>query len=232
MKKESFHIGDTPAILLGEQSDKVFLFIHGQFGKKEEGVSFAKVVVPAGYQVLTIDLPGHGEHKGDINLLPWDVIPELKNVMTYIKQRWNHISIRANSIGAWFSMLSFADCALDQCLFVSPVVNMEELIVPSLHAHGFNEEKLAREKLIQAEDGQFFMWDYFCFVRDHFITKWTIPTHILYGERDEMVRLDTVKAFAKEQGCELTVMPEGEHWFHTFEQLRFLRTWEKKALAQ
>ena len=30
-------------------------------------------------------------------------------------------------------------------------------------------------------------------------------------------------------GAELTVMPEGEHWFHTPEQMRFLDAWLIKA---
>ena len=37
--------------------------------------------------------------------------------------------------------------------------------------------------------------------------------------------MDTVKAFAVGCGAGLTVMEHGEHWFHTEEQLRFLREW-------
>ena len=32
-------------------------------------------------------------------------------------------------------------------------------------------------------------------------------------------------AFAKTHGAELTVMEEGEHWFHTDEQMHFLDNW-------
>ena len=37
--------------------------------------------------------------------------------------------------------------------------------------------------------------------------------------------VETISAFAKRIGAELTVMPNGEHWFHTEEQMRFLDGW-------
>ncbi|MBR3641499.1 MAG: alpha/beta hydrolase, partial [Oscillibacter sp.] len=51
------------------------------------------------------------------------------------------------------------------------------------------------------------------------------PTEILYGERDALTSLETMRAFAGRIGARLTVMPNGEHWFHTPEQMRFLREW-------
>ena len=36
---------------------------------------------------------------------------------------------------------------------------------------------------------------------------------------------EDAKRLCREIGAELTVMPDGEHWFHTEEQLRFLDAW-------
>ena len=36
---------------------------------------------------------------------------------------------------------------------------------------------------------------------------------------------ETVSAFAKRYHADLTVMPGGEHWFHTGEQMQFLDHW-------
>ena len=47
----------------------------------------------------------------------------------------------------------------------------------------------------------------------------------LYGERDELTDMRTITEFAEKSGAALTVMPGGEHWFHTDEQLRFLDRW-------
>ena len=37
--------------------------------------------------------------------------------------------------------------------------------------------------------------------------------------------MKTVETFAKRCGASLTVMPGGEHWFHTAEQMEFLDSW-------
>ena len=60
----------APVILIGEKSDKVFLFVHGLHGRKEEALAFAEVAVPKGYQVLGIDLP--------VDRKPWEVLPLLR----------------------------------------------------------------------------------------------------------------------------------------------------------
>ena len=57
--------------------------------------------------------------------------------------------------------------------------------------------------------------------------SWKIPTRILYGEKDALTSMETIKAFAEKNNAELTVMPGGEHWFHTKEQMQFLDNWIK-----
>lgn len=50
----------VPAVLYGSPSPQVWLCLHGQ-GRPQGGAeSFAQVVCPKGWQVLAIDLPGHG----------------------------------------------------------------------------------------------------------------------------------------------------------------------------
>lgn len=61
-------------------------------------------------------------------------------------------------------------------------------------------------------------------MREHPIV-WRVPTRILYGARDDLTSMDTIAAFARRIGAALTVMPDGEHWFHTEAQMRFLDAW-------
>lgn len=78
MKVERFAIQGIPAILYGDSSESLFLYIHGKMGCKEEAARFAEIVCPKGYQVLSIDLPGHGERTGEMErFVPWEVVPEL-----------------------------------------------------------------------------------------------------------------------------------------------------------
>ena len=46
MKTEQLFIENTPAVLYGEPSDTLWLFVHGQFGCKEEAQPFAEIVSP------------------------------------------------------------------------------------------------------------------------------------------------------------------------------------------
>lgn len=110
MKQFEMKIGDIPAILYGSQSEKIFLFVHGQNGNKEEAWHFGEIVSEKGWQVLSIDLPEHGERKQETGkFFPWVVVPELQQVWAWMAIHWRQIALRADSIGAWFSMLAFGE---------------------------------------------------------------------------------------------------------------------------
>lgn len=129
MKTQKLEISGIPALLYGKESRKVYLYVHGKMGCKEEALPFAELACPAGYQVLAVDLPEHGERKNSPErLLPWVVVPELQFMDQYARVHWRQISLRATSIGAWFSMLALQEKALRRALFVSPIVDMEDLI--------------------------------------------------------------------------------------------------------
>lgn len=232
MNQNNFKIENIPAILLGEPSEKVFLYIHGKCGSKEEAIGFAEIVCPNGWQVLGIDLPQHGERKEEsIELLPWNVVPELTSVMQYLKSNWNHISLRANSIGAWFSMLSFSNEKIGNCLFVSPILDMELLIKNLMQWANVTEKQLEEQKEIDTGFGETLYWDYYNYVKEHSITCWNNPTHILYAGKDNLTSRDTVVKFSKRFSCNLSVMENGEHWFHTDEQIMFMNRWIKQVLG-
>lgn len=226
MKKKYFQIQGIPSVLCGEPSKNLYLFIHGQGGCKEEAEPFAKIAGCYGWQVLGIDLPEHGERKEEKNAFdPWHVVPELLTVIKYAKSHWDLIALRANSIGAWFSMLSFANENLERCLFVSPIIDMQQLIKNMMNRAGVLEDQLRLEQTIPTAFGQTLSWEYLSYVKKHPITKWSFPTEILYGDKDNLTEHNIVKSFTSHFRCRLTVMENGEHWFHTPEQLKFLDKW-------
>lgn len=227
MTAEKLKIHDIPAVLYGEDSDRVWLFIHGKCGYKEEAEAFAKIACSGGAQVLAIDLPEHGERKTETCFDPWHVVPELREVMAYLRQRWTHICLRANSIGAWFSMLAFADTPPERALFVSPVLDMEQLIRSMMRWASVEEAQLKREGEIPTSFGEMLSWDYLQYAKTHPIAKWAAPTAILYAGQDNLTDRGTVNAFVSRFGCKLTAMETGEHWFHTPEQLNILKSWEE-----
>lgn len=230
MAATKFCVHDIPAVLYGEDSDRVWLFVHGKHGYKEEAEAFAKSACPRGAQVLAIDLPEHGERKAAVGFDPWHVVPELREVMTVLRQRWVHVSLRANSIGAWFSMLAFPDVPLEKTLLVSPVLDMERLIQSMMRWASVDETRLEREGEIATDFGETLSWDYLQYAKVHPIMKWTAPTALLYAGQDNLTDRGTIDAFVRRFGCNLTVMENGEHWFHTPEQLAFLQAWEKQQV--
>ena len=229
--KETGMWGHTPYLCYGQTSDQVCLFLHGQSGHKEEGERFAQIANPKGWQVVAIDLPQHGQRQGGAEpFLPWVVVPELEQVWQELQRRWKRIALRANSIGAWLAMLALAGKPVDTCLFVSPVVDMENLIQTMMIWAGVTEERLEREREIPTDFGQTLSWDYLKYVRQHPVHALSAHTNILYGDQDNLVPQPVVECFARAEGAHLTVYPGGEHWFHTPEQMKVMGTWEERCL--
>ena len=226
MKMERFQIDMIPAVLYGEFSDQGYLFLHGQTGCKEEAAAFAQVVCPKGYQVLSIDLPAHGERqKPGEELAPWTAVPDIQAALDWAKQRWKSVSLRANSIGAYFAMLAFNTPS--RALLVSPVLDMEGLILDMMGWAGVTEDQLRQQGEIATSFGQTLSWKYLRWVREHPTYNWTCPIRILYGSGDNMTPRQIVEEYTRQHDAKLTVAEGGEHWFHTAEQVAALRKWEE-----
>lgn len=229
IQETSLQLDSVPAVIYGAPSDRVYLFLHGKLGCKEEGKDFAAIVCPKGWQVLAIDLPEHGERSDPSSLTPWEVIPELRTVMTWAKARWNIVALRANSVGAWFAMGAFSQEPLERALLVSPVLDMPELISAMMGWAGVSEGDLKAQGEIPTDFGETLSWQYLQYARAHPIHTWNVPTAILCPGQDPMTPRATTEAFAQRFGCSLTVMEDGEHWFHTPEQLAVLNEWTERS---
>ena len=141
---------------------------------------------------------------------------------------YDAVTLIANSIGAFFSMSALEERDVDRAYLISPVVDMEKLIGSMMQWANITEGELEEKREIETDFGERLYWDYLCYVREHPI-RWRVSTRILYGETDNMTSRETIAAFAARTGAALTVMPGGEHWFHTEEQMRFLDDWIKAA---
>lgn len=231
MKKRYCMIKHIPAIIFGTPSDKVYLFVHGKCGSKEDAQNFAEIACDKGFQVLSFDLPEHGERRDDAEqLVPREVVPELQRVLSYAKQHWQSVSLYAVSIGAYFSLLSFSNEHFANCLFLSPVLDMVALIEKMMGWAAVSPEQLQLEKEIPTDFGEVLSWAYYTYAKEHPINTWNSPTAMLYAGQDNLTDRRTVIDFADIFGCSLQIYEDGEHWFHTDEQLAVLRKWEKTYL--
>ncbi|WP_298043918.1 alpha/beta hydrolase [uncultured Campylobacter sp.] len=231
MQKSTIEIRGIPAAVWGSCSKKVYIYAHGQGGSKDDAELLASVVCEQGWQVISFDLPGHGQRRHEpASCDPRRAIFEFREILSYAKKRWEEIALFAVSIGAWFSLQSFRDEKFSDCLFVSPILDMKCVISNIMRRAGISQERLKQERMILTHVGQPLFWEYWSFVLNNPITKWETPSRILYAENDDMTPLYIAKNFTQQFDCTLSIMKNGEHWFHTPQQLDYLRKWIKSAV--
>lgn len=126
-------------------------------------------------------------------------------------------------------MQALSDKEIELALFISPVVDMEKLILDMMSRAGVSEAELHAKGEIPTEFGETLSYKYLSYVREHPVI-WNIPTRILYGEKDHLTSQVTISTFANRIGAPVTVLKDGEHWFHTPEEMAFLDCWVREAI--
>ena len=196
--------------------EKAVVYVHGRGGRAEDAERFEHIF--PGCLVTGFD------YSSDT---PWDAEREFPPFFESLSDRYGPVILIAESIGAYFSILSLKGCKIGKALLISPVTDMERLILSMLKAAGEDEEDLRRKKEIPTSFGETLSWEYLSYARRHPPGR-IAPTEILYGENDAMVPYGDVESYALRADAGITVMKGGEHWFHTDEQLRFEEEWIRK----
>ena len=196
---------------------KAILYVHGKNGCAKEANHYGDLLPD--YEVVGLDYK---------KVTPWEAKEEFIGAYNQLSQH-HKVSIIANSIGAYLAMSALAEVDIERAFFISPIVDMEKLIVDMMDWAGVSEEELAMKKEITTSFGETLSWEYLCYIRNHPI-NWKVPTDILYGENDNLTSLETIYAFASSHNATITIMKKGEHWFHTEKQMQFLDNWLKQFL--
>lgn len=225
-------IGNIPVVLYGSASDKLFLYVHGKHSRKEEAEYFAPIAERCGYQTLSFDLPEHGERaKESYPCSVQNGVRDLNEIYSFIKDKYSSISLYACSLGAYFSLVAFQEVKFDRCLFLSPILDMERLIRNMMKWSDISEDELKKIGEYQTSFGETLSWDYYEYVQNNPVKRWNGPTFILYGENDNLTEREVLDSFARNYNCDVTIMPNGEHYFHTQEQLDFLDDWLQRVIS-
>lgn len=194
----------------------VIVYVHGKGGNAEEANYYRKFFNDD-FDIIGFDYKSEN---------PWDAKSEFSDYFDSIIPEYNKTILIANSIGAYFSLISLADKKIEKAMLISPIVDMERLILDMMTRANISEEELSIKKEIETPFGETLSWEYLSYVRKNPI-HWNIPTGILYAEKDNMTSISTITDFSKKINANVTVMPGGEHWFHTKEQKDFLDNWIK-----
>ncbi len=191
----------------------LILYVHGKGGNIQEAEHYKQLFPDC--EVIGLDYQGN---------TPWDTEEEFQKEYDRLSAGYDSVILIANSIGAYFSMNALYDRKIEKAFFISPMVNMEKLICDMMLWANVSEEELQEKGEIQTEFGETLSWKYLQYVRQYPIC-WDVPTKILYASGDHLVSRETMTAFAEAHHADLCVMENGEHWFHTEEQMAFLDAW-------
>ena len=196
------------------------IYVHGKDGSSNEANHY-KQFFNDNYEVIGFDYKSK---------FPWQAKEEFQKYFDFVVIKYNDILLIGNSIGAYFSMISLSGKQIKKAMFISPIVDMENVILNMMKWENVSEEELEAKKIINTSFGESLLWEYLSYVRKNSII-WDIPTSILYGEKDDITSLKAMNNFANKINADLTILENGEHWFHTEEQISFLDSWFEKSIC-
>ena len=173
----------------------IVVYVHGKGGSPAEAEHYKSLFPDS--EVIGFDYRAH---------TPWEAKEDSPPSFASLRQRCASLTL------------------IDAAYLISPVADMEKLIRSMMAGADVTEQELAEKQEIPTPFGETLSWRYLCYVREHPVS-WRVPTRILYGARDNLTDMETISDFARKFRAELTVMLDGEHWFHTEEQLQFLNAW-------
>ena len=107
------------------------LYIHGKGGSAAESERYRPLF--PGCAVIGLDYQ---------TCSPWETGTEIFAAVTKLKEQYESITLIANSIGAYFSMHAGIDSMIRKAYFISPIVDMERLILDMMHSANVTEERL------------------------------------------------------------------------------------------
>ena len=204
---------------MNSKSKAVVLYVHGKGGSAAEAEHYRPLFPEA-------DVVGFDYHSEN----PWSAKAEFSEKIAALRANFDEIFLIAVSIGAYFSMSVDISDSIRRAWLISPIVDMERLILSMLFWAGETENALQARKIIPTTFGEDLSWEYLQYVRSHPI-QWRAPTEILYGSADSLQSIETIRAFARRFRAGVTVMEGGEHWFHTAEQMKFLDDWIRRRAS-
>ena len=142
---------------------ELILYIHGKGGSARESEHYKPLfpereVIGLDYQTFT----------------PWEAGEEIREAVIKLNAEYDSITLIANSIGAFFSMNAGINAMIRRAYFISPVVDMEQLILNMMSWANVTEKELEEKSVISTSFGEDLSWDYLCYVREHPVC-WTVP---------------------------------------------------------
>ena len=193
------------------------VYIHGLYGNSSEANFYS-------FFLKKYDVVGLNYSDGN----PWEVKETIISEFSKISKKYKEVYVIANSIGAFYAYMYLSSFNIKSAFFISPLVNMKSMIEKMMKKNKISIEQLLTEGFITLDDGQTLSYDFYLSLNKK--DNWNIKTHILYGEKDRLVDINSIVDFITNHNASLTIMKNGEHYFHTPGQLKFIKKWINEYL--
>ena len=143
--------------------EEIVVYVHGKGGSAQEAEHY-KALFP-GCEVIGFDYHARS---------PWEATEEFSGFFTAVRKRCGKLTLVANSISAFLSLSSLNEKLVDTAYFISPVVDMEQLICNMMQWADVSEAELAEKAIAEMEktvmdagwDGEWYLRAY-----DHYKNK-------------------------------------------------------------
>lgn len=202
-----------------KDTKKLAIYIHGLNGSAEEANDFD-------YLKDQYDVVGLDYQDGN----PWEVGPAIKEKFLELSKGYDEVVVIANSIGAFYTYEYLSDCKIKKAFFISPIVSMLQSIIDLMVRYNIKDKELREKKFIELDDGTVLSYDFYQYVSDEEVS-WEVPTDVLYGAYDEVVFFGGMLEFLESHPtCKLTVKSDAQHFFHTEEEMQFIKEWLLRGL--
>ena len=209
---EELVLDGVPALRWGKPGGRAVIGVHGQFSNKHDPVMArcGDVIASWGDQLITFDLPAHGDRQDDKAFTPMDASPEVRAFAQLARSQSTEVSLLANSIGAYFSLCDTPAGTFEHAWLVSPLLDLEYYIRDIMAEYSVTDERLEAQTVIDTPRGVLER-PYLRFVEEH-PAQLNAPSWIIRGDQDEMVPLDTLSRFVGAPGVELVQVEGGQHF--------------------
>ena len=123
--------------------DRIVIYIHGKGGSAVEAEHYRTLFPDA-------DVIGFDYH----SQTPWEARKEFPAFYDEAAAGRRSVSVVANSIGAYFTLCTLGGKPMEKAFFISPIVDMEKLILNMMRWANVTEEELRERKEIPTEFGE------------------------------------------------------------------------------
>lgn len=186
----------------------------------------AEILCSKGVQVISFDLPEHGERKNHLPIhTVKQAIDDMQNIMNYAKQHYDTIDVIGCSLGAYYTLLAYINESIRKANFLSPVVDLIELTHEMLENDNRSISDVYLHSQITLSNGIIVRLEDYEYLQNHKIDTIRYPISILYGSKDTLIRKESIINFIHKYPCELIVSENSAHYFYTEEDMKHIKDW-------